>query len=114
GDAGISGSLTVNTAYVDTLMGGTLAAPGPISVSSNTSFVNVAFSGTNTYFSAIGNIHIPGSNTTNRTVMANNSTGKLYYANLRTEINAIDGSGSGIDSDLLDGQEGSWYSDIPA
>jgi len=35
----------------------------------------------------------------------------LQTANLLTAINAIDGDGSGLDADLLDGQQGSYYLD---
>lgn len=35
-------------------------------------------------------------------------------AALLAKLLTVDGSGSGVDADLLDGQQGSWYTDIPA
>lgn len=114
GHAAIAGSLSTNTVYVSTITGGFKDNTAPIEVTSNTSFVNVTFSGTNTTFAAIGNIRIPGGNVTHKTVLVDPATSRLRYGDLRLEIIAIDGTGSLIDSDLLDGQEGVWYADIPA
>jgi hypothetical protein len=39
----------------------------------------------------------------------NSVTGAVTAANLLTAINSVDGAGSGLDADLLDGQQGSYY-----
>jgi hypothetical protein len=45
----------------------------------------------------------------NDIILYNSSASYWYNQNLATAIQSVDGSGSGIDADLLDGQHGSYY-----
>lgn len=40
--------------------------------------------------------------------------GLVTAASILTKIKTVDGAGSGLDADLLDGAEASWFADIPA
>lgn len=115
GAASITGSLRSNTIYLDNLTGGSFGNTQPFSITTFATFAaNVAFTGSNNSLGAIGNTHATGANTSHKLVMANNTTGRLRFADLNYEIQQIDGANSGIDADLLDGQQGAWYADIPA
>lgn len=48
----------------------------------------------------------------NDVMLYNGSASYWYNQNLLTAIQNIDGTGSGIDADLLDGQSGSYYAPI--
>lgn len=48
----------------------------------------------------------------NDIILYNSSASYWYNQNLATAIQSVDGSGSGIDSDLLDGQHGSYYAPL--
>lgn len=104
GNASITGTfessvLKATTAQVDTLR---ISNASFINVSSNVVFnssVNLGFAAT---------VTIQGANTTHNFLTVNSSQ-KLEPVSLISEIIAIDGANSGIDADLLDGQEGSFY-----
>lgn len=115
GHASVNGSIGANTLYVEVLSGGRLGNTQPFTVATFVTFsANTYFAGANNSLGNIANTHALGANSTHKTVMANNTTGRLRWANLNEEIQAIDGANSGIDSDLLDGQHGSYYTDIAA
>ena len=74
---------------------------------------NTVFGGANVSFGPVTTVHFTGGNTTSKFLGVTPGTGKGTFFNLLTEIVAIDGTGSGIDSDLLDGQHGAYYLAFP-
>lgn len=57
-----------------------------------------------------------GSNSRVRVTVDNTDAGNLVFDGHIADVwrSSNDGSGSGLDADLLDGQQGAWYADIPS
>ncbi len=115
GNAVIGGSIRANVVFADVISGGIVGVPAALNFSSNVAFfANVSYLGSNNSLGAIGNTHVVGANATHQMVMANNTTGKLRMGSLNAEIQLIDGPGSLLDADLLDGQQGAYYANVVA
>lgn len=105
GLAYLTGTFTTTGLFANTISGGVYGTPAVLTFTSNVSFSsNVVFNGANNSFGAINNMHVIGATGQNRMVIANTTSNKLMFTTLLTEILAIDGAGSGIDADLLDGE----------
>jgi len=108
GNASITGTFSAGTlrgsiAQVDTIR---TSNANTIAVTSNVSF------SANVSLGFASNITILGANTTHNFLTVDTATQKLLPTSLITEILLIDGAGSGIDSDLLDGENGGFYLDM--
>lgn len=113
GVARVAGTISANTVHAATLNGGTVEQPADLKVGSTATFTaNTAYQGSNNSFGTITTIHALGANASHKMVMANNVSGKLLYTSLLDEIKLIHGSGSGIDADLLDGNDSTYYTAI--
>ena len=62
----------------------------------------------------LGELHdVSATNALNNDILSYNQSASLWVSqNLATAITEVDGAGSGIDADLLDGQHGSYYAPI--
>lgn len=115
GEAKLNGTLEATTLTTLNIRGGVIGIPADIRIHDISHFsANTDFAGANTSFGVITNVHALGANTTHKMVMSNPATGKLRYADLREEITLIDGAGSGIDADMLDGNDSTFYTNIVA
>lgn len=113
GVAGVLGTLYANNMYMNVLYGGTFGAASDLTVATNTAFSsNISLAGSNNSLGSISNVFATGSNTLNRVMMSNNVSGRLYFGNLNTEIQAIDGTGSGLDADLVDGLHAASFAQV--
>ena len=62
----------------------------------------------------VGNVSVTGTITTSDLVANNISATSVYVSNNTVWHGGNDGAGSGLDADLLDGQQGTYYSNVTA
>lgn len=105
GNAAITGTFGANRVNANTIATNSFVTntANTITMSSNVTFTS------NVALGNIGNISVNGANTSHKFLTVNPADQRLTPASLITEILAVDGDGSAIDADLLDGQQGSYY-----